>query len=118
MSHRSHLKQNSRTGRADIFTSVLARSASYGAAVVPVTSSVHEIATDSAGDALTLADGTSGQQMFLVYAAEDAGGDTAILTPANLAGGTTVTFNALGDTAHLIFVSGNWYFIAGSAVLA
>lgn len=95
-----------------------ATTASSGAAAVPVTGRIHEITTTGTGDALTLADGTEGQMLTLVYVAEGAGGDTAVLTPSNLAGGTTITFNALGDAANLIFTAGAWYFLGGAAVVA
>ena len=86
---------------------------------MPVTGSVHEITTTGTGDALTLANGTAGQMITLLYVAEGAGGDTAILTPTTLAGGTTITFNALGDAADLIYSStGGWYMKGGTAVIA
>jgi hypothetical protein len=65
----------------------------------------------AAGNALTLANGTSGQLKTIIYVAEAAGGDTGILTPANLGGGTTVTFNAVGDAATLQFVGTDWWVV-------
>ena len=94
------------------------KTSSSGAAAVPVTAAIHEITTTGIGNALTLANGVEGQSLVIVYGAEGAGTDTAILTPTNLAGGTTVTFNAVGDTATLLFVGSNWYKLAGAAVLA
>lgn len=92
---------------------------SSGAAAVPVTGRSHEITTTGTGDALTLANGTQGQRLSLVYVAEGAGADTAVLTPTTLAGGTTITFNALGDTAELEYhTTGGWYMMGGSAVIA
>lgn len=94
-------------------------SSSSGAAAVPVTHTIHEITTTGTGDALTLADGTAGQRLTLLYVAEAAGGDTAVLTPTTLAGGTTITFNTLGDSADLTFSStGGWYMHGGTAVIA
>ena len=92
--------------------------ATSGAGAVAITAYIHEITTTGTGDALTLADGSEGQKLALCYVAEGAGADTAILTPTNLAGGTTVTFNAVGDTANLLFTSGTWFMMGGSAVLA
>lgn len=92
---------------------------STGAAAVPVTGRIHEITTTATGDALTLANGTAGQRLTLLYVAEGAGADTAVLTPTTLAGGTTITFNDLGDTAELVYSStGGWYVVGGSAVVA
>ena len=95
-------------------------SSSSGAAAVPAAGSmIHEITTTGTGDALTLVNGTAGQRLRLIYVAEGAGADTAILTPTTLAGGATITFNALGDAADLVFGStGGWYFMGGSAVVA
>lgn len=92
-----------------------------GAGAVPVTGSVHEVTTTGVGDALTLADGTAGQRLSIVYVAEGAGTDTAILTPTTLAGGTTITYNNLGDTSDLVFSStGGWHVLGlgGAAAVA
>ena len=45
------------------------------------------------------------------------GGD-GTLTPSNLAGGTTITFDAVGDSVHLLFTAAAWYVvgISGAAV--
>ena len=93
--------------------------ATSGAGAVAITGMIHEVTTTGTGDALTLADGAEGQHLNVVYVAEGAGGDTAVLTPSNLAGAnTTVTFNDLGDAAHLLFTAGDWYFLGGEAVVA
>lgn len=90
-----------------------------GAGAVAITGSIHEVTTTGTGDALTLEDGAEGQHLNVVYAAEGAGGDTAVLTPTNLAGAnTTITFTDLGDAAHLLFTAGAWYFMGGEAVVA
>lgn len=92
---------------------------SSGAGAVAITGMIHEVTTTGTGDALTLADGAEGQHLYVVYVAEGAGGDTAVLTPTNLAGAnTTVTFTDLGDAAHLIFTAGAWYFAGGEAAVA
>ena len=80
-----------------------------GAGAVPVTNSVCEYTSTATGNALTLADGTEGQLLVIAYKAEAAGGDTGVLTPVNKAGFSTITFNAVGDTATLLFTSGKWY---------
>lgn len=97
------------------------RTTSAGAGAVAVTGSVHEVETTATGDALTLVDGTVGQILDIIYTTEAAGGDTAILTPTTLAGGTTITFNALGDTARLRWSAvGGWYVLGlgGTAAVA
>lgn len=84
-----------------------------GAGVVAVTGRVHAITTDGVGNAMTLADGVNGQRLTIIYVAESAGADTAILTPTTLAGSPTIiTFNALGDAVELIYYStGGWYVV-------
>ena len=92
---------------------------STGAGAVGITGSIHEITTTGTGDALTLADGAEGQRLVVVYVDEGVGGtDTAILTPSNFGGGSTITFNSVGDTADLVFTNGNWYMLGGTGVVA
>ncbi len=85
-----------------------------GAGALDVTKSMHLIVTDGA-DALTLADGTEGQSIYIVMKT-DLGAGT--LTPANLANGSTVTFDDPGDSATMKFMDGSWVFMAGTATLA
>ena len=78
---------------------------------------VVEITTTGTGNALTLADGTNGQLLKLVYIAENAATDTAILTPTSFTGGNTILFVNLGESANLIYKAGSWYFTGGTAML-
>lgn len=92
---------------------------SSGAGAIDITAGIHEITTTGTGDALTLADGTAGQEIIILYVAETAGADTAVLTPTTFANGSTLTFNNVGDSAHLVYSStGGWYMIGGEAVVA
>ena len=76
------------------------------------------------GQALTLANGVtlnssnSHQRITILYIAEGAGADTGVLTPTSLSGGTTITFNDVGDTATLIWDGNNWFMTGGSAIIA
>ena len=95
--------------------------ATSGAGAVAITGAIHEVTTTGTGDALTLADGTAGQRLSVIYVAEGAGGDTAVITPTTLAGGTTITLNNLGDSCDLVFSStGGWYVLGlgGAAAVA
>lgn len=67
--------------------------------------------TTTAADAGTLANGSNGQIKTIVMVAH--GGD-GTLTPANLAGGTTITFNAVGDSVLLQFLSTDWFVISNN----
>lgn len=92
-----------------------------GAGAVAVTGQIHEVTTTGTGDALTLANGTAGQRLTVIYVAEGAGGDTAVITPTTLAGGSTITLNALGDSADIQYsATGGWYVLGlgGSAAVA
>ena len=92
-----------------------------GADAVAITGTLHEVTTTGTGDALTLANGTAGQRLKVIYVAEGAGADTAVITPTTLAGGSTITLNALGDSCDLVYSStGGWYVLGlgGAAAVA
>ena len=57
----------------------------------------------------TLADGSENQMKKIQMIV---GVGDAVLTPANLTGGTTITFADVGDTAELIFTGGSWQVVA------
>ena len=83
-----------------------------GPGAVNVTTLATAFTSTGTGDALTLADGTTGQIKTIVYTAEAAGGDTGVLTPANRIGYATITFNDIGDSATLQFVGTGWAILA------
>lgn len=87
-------------------------------AAIATTSRLISLTSANTGDALSLADGDEGQRMTIVYSAETAITDTIVVTPANLLGGTTITFNDVGDFAELVFVNGTWVMMSGSAIKA
>jgi hypothetical protein len=87
-----------------------------GAGAVPVTNSIVLFTSTATGNALTLADGVDGQLLTILYIAEAAGGDTGVLTPANRGGYATITFNAIGDSATLIFTNTRWYIVGTRGV--
>lgn len=78
-----------------------------------LTNSVFTVGADAGGDIVTLENGTAGQIAYIIC--EDATGVTTI-TPATLSGGTSITFNALGDTVMLMYTSGvGWSIIGGNS---
>jgi hypothetical protein len=90
-----------------------------GAGAVNLTTYTTAFTSTAAGNALTLADGAQGQIKNIVYVAEAAGGDTGVLTPTNLGAGTTITFNAVGDSCQLQFIGTDWWAVSlRGAVLA
>jgi hypothetical protein len=82
-----------------------------GPGAVNITSLATVFTSTAAGNALTLADGAQGQIKTIIYVAEAAGGDTGVLTPANLGSATTITFNAIGDSVTLQFAGTDWWVI-------
>lgn len=81
-----------------------------GAGAVDVVNGVTLLTTTGA-NALTLADGVTGQVKTIVMITD--GGD-GTLTPTNFGNGTTATFNDAGDSLTLIFVNSKWYILANS----
>jgi hypothetical protein len=76
-----------------------------GAGAVGLTTQLTYVYTTGA-NALTLADGVQGQTKQIVMR-QDLGNGT--LTPTNLAGASTITFNDVGDTVSLMFLDGEWH---------
>lgn len=69
--------------------------------------------TTTGVNAASLADGDEGQLKIVVMVAD--GGD-GTLTPTNLAGGTSLVFDAVGDTVTLQFLSGEWWVLHNTGV--
>lgn len=77
-----------------------------GPGAVNITAFSTNWTTTGAGDAGTLADGTTvGQQKIITLVAD--GGD-GVLTPANLKDGTTITFSNVGDRVRLVWDGAEW----------
>jgi len=73
-----------------------------GAGAVDLTNLITEVTTTGA-NALTLADGTTSGQIKIINMIVDGGDGT--LTPATFANGTTITFDAVGESATLVWNS-------------
>lgn len=76
--------------------------------LVALTQAVHQY--------FTLADGEESQRK-LIYSTLGSTGD-AIITPANLAGGTIITLGTTKQYVELRFMSGEWYKVAGDGVVS
>mgnify|MGYP000046790222 CR=1 FL=1 len=74
---------------------------------VDVTKSISHIDTVTAtgAHAGTMANGTNGQIKIITMIAD--GGDS-VITPAALAGYSTITLNDVGDTVTCLFTNSNW----------
>ena len=82
---------------------------------IALTDSLALLDATSGALAMTLADGTAGQQ--IVIKCIDAT-NNAVTTPANLFDGSTLTADAANEVAHLIFDGTNWNIIANTTTLA
>ena len=79
---------------------------------VEITNAVTEV-NATAGDApVTVADGANGQIKTIINTSTG-GSNSVNIVPSNLRGGTTVTLNAPGETATLMFKNSNWNVIGG-----
>jgi hypothetical protein len=83
------------------------------ATAIDVTSAVTEVNATSATHAGALADGTAGQ-IKMILNTSTSGTNNVVITPDNLAGGTTITLNAPGESAVCIFKASKWYVIGGN----
>ncbi len=104
---------NSFTGNQTIGGAVITTPGTRtGPGAVDVTTTTTAFTSTGAADALTLADGTTGQIKTVVYVAEGAGGDSGELVPTNRIGYAKITFNDIGDSATLQFVGTGWAILA------
>jgi len=78
---------------------------------ISVAASITHVDTTTAGGAHagSMANGTNGQIKIITMKAD--GGDS-VITPAALAGYSTITLNDVGDTVTLIFTNSNWVIIS------
>jgi hypothetical protein len=82
------------------------------ATAINVTTAVTEINATSATHAGALADGVAGQ-IKMILNTSTGGTNNVVITPTNLAGGTTITLDAPGESAVCIFKASKWYVIGG-----
>ena len=82
------------------------------ATAINVTTAVTEINATSATHAATLGTGVAGQ-IKMILNTSTGGTNNVVITPANLAGGTTITLNAPGESVVCIFKASKWYVIGG-----
>ena len=82
------------------------------ATAIDVTSAVTEVNATSATHAGSLDDGVAGQ-IKMILNTSTGGTNNVVITPDNLAGGTTITLDAPGESAVCIFKASKWYVIGG-----
>lgn len=86
------------------------------AGAVSVATNITLLSNPSSDGVLSIAAGVEGQIKIILMIA-NSGGHTLTLDGATLAH-DTVSFDALGDTATLIYTNNKWYMIGGSATVA
>lgn len=74
-----------------------------------VSSSITYLNTTSGTYAGSMANGVNGQIKIIAMTVD---GGNSVITPANLLGGSTITFNDVGDTATLCFNGSNWMILS------
>tara|TARA_Y100001938_G_scaffold149897_1_gene238551 strand:- start:1136 stop:1993 length:858 start_codon:yes stop_codon:yes gene_type:complete len=87
-----------------------------GAGAVSIDKPVTFLSNSSGVEALTIANGTAGQIKILVMTVK--GGTSMRFTGQSnmlFAGGNTLTFDAVGETAILMYVNSKWTLISGTA---
>ena len=96
----------------DIFATNQALS---GAGAVNITDMLTSLTTTGAAQALTLANGTTGQIKIISHVVD---GGSAVLTPTTKIGFTTITFTNVGDSAILVYTAAGWAIIGISGAVA
>jgi hypothetical protein len=96
----------------DVFASVQSLS---GAGAVNVTDMLTSLTTTGATQALTLANGGSGQIKVIVHTVD---GGSAVLTPTTKIGFSTITFTGVGESATLIYTAAGWAIMALNGAVA
>jgi hypothetical protein len=84
------------------------------AGAISIATLVTKITSPSGAGTLTIADGVDGQIKVIIMVSNSA---SHALTISSNIGHSSIVFNSVGDTANLIFLSGNWYFLGGTATV-
>ena len=84
------------------------------AGAISVTSLITRINSPSGAGTLTIADGVEGQIKVIVMVSNSA--SHALTLNSNI-GHSSIVFNSANDTATLMFLAGNWYFLGGTATV-
>ena len=84
------------------------------AGAISIATLVTKITSPSGAGTLTIADGVDGQIKVIIMVSNSA---SHALTISSNIGHSSIVFNSAGDTANLIFLTGNWYFLGGTATV-
>lgn len=81
--------------------------------IISLTTPITHLTVDAIGGTLQIPQGTSGQVKILTLIASSGG--TYTLNYSNVAGNANVVFDAVGDTAQMLFTNSKWFVIGGTA---
>ena len=85
------------------------------AGAIDTNSLITKITSPDGAGTLVIADGIEGQIKVVIMTSNTA--SHALTISANI-GHSSIVFNSAGHTATLMFLSGNWYFIGGTATVS
>ena len=94
-------------------TTILSAQSLSGAGAVDITNTFTSLTTTGAAQALTLADGATGQMKIITHTVD---GGSAILTPTTKIGFSTITFTAVGDSVTLVYTAAGWAVVGSKGV--
>lgn len=100
------------SGAAVLFSGSETIAAGGTSTALDLTKTLHHIDADAGGDIFTIAAGAVGQ---LCICTMESGTGTATITPVAMAGGTSVTLNAAGDSVTFIYQDSQWYVLGGNS---
>ena len=81
--------------------------------IISLTTPITELTVDGVGGTLQLPLGTDGQLKIVVL--KTSSGGTFTVNNANVAGNGNITFDTVGDSATLQYITNKWYVIGGTA---
>lgn len=82
--------------------------------IIDITKTITHLSSDATGGNCTIPAGQASQVKVITMVA-NSGGTMAIR--ANIANSANVEFNAVGDTATLLYTNNKWFMIGGTATL-
>jgi hypothetical protein len=100
-------------GTINLDTSV--QTISTAGTMVDLTKPVTHLVADASGGSISIPSGTANQIKYITMITTT-GGSFAI--SANIANSQTITFNAVGKSAQLLYTNGKWHMVGGTASIA
>jgi len=83
--------------------------------MIDLTRPVTHLAADASGGSIAIPEGTTNQIKYVTMISTSGGSFTI---SSNIAGSQTITFNAVGKTAQLLYTNSKWHMVGGTASIA